>query len=465
MSRGVRMLDGEPIPELPSPNVGFVIMRSYKQGIESVLSKYREAIGNHPHHEVSTAGKLDYIGVIYVKPDAYSSDDYRTWSKIHFIPDGGQLPEGARIDWVHGDEPPSEEMWREVRFRGRANAMFVRYITATPLYRSQWEWLRRDFPLEPLIPVGNRITVLSTVYDNLALSYEHIEQLEDLARGDSLEAARLKGEFVDIEGKCPFPDALLKRWSGRIRKGTMVPVTIQKELDTEDGRHLVEVTTEFEQFETFDLEEVYLGVIDPSLGINDNLHDPACIHIYARRRPRLVARWNGYLPGGATGRLAVRMANRYGRAALDCDMTGGYGESVINALMEERYSNVVMDDYADRPGTFAQRLGFRISAANRMEIISAIQQALAEDSVLVPSMEVIECLKNVAYDANDKPLAVAGQHDEDMICLGRACHLMRTRLPSALRKPKKTAMRDLLYQAMGMTPPKKAEPKTLEDFD
>lgn len=453
LARGIRMIDGEPVPPVQTPSVGFVVIRSYKAGIEASIGAYRKAIGAHPHHEVSTAGKLDYIGVIYVKPDDCDTDDYRQWSKIHFIPEGGQIPEGARIDWAHGDEPPDENLWREIRFRGKANEWFVRFITATPLYRSQWDWLRRDFPFEALKPKDGRATVISRVYDNTALTYEHLAELEALVRNDPLEAARLNGDFVDVEGRCPFPDELLKRWAGRSRDPEPVEVMIQKELEGDGTRVLVNVTATFQRWEPYDPNESYIGVIDPSLGIEDRLHDPGCIHIYARRRPRLVARWNGYLPGGATGQLAAIMGRMYGKAALDCDMTGGYGEAVMNRLtLDEKYSNIVMDDYADRPGTFAQRLGFKITAANRMEIISAIQEALVQDSIIVPCGEVIECLKNVAYDANNKALAVPGQHDEDMICLGRAAHLMKYRLPALVRKPRQVAMKDMILRAMGVTP-------------
>jgi hypothetical protein len=45
----------------------------------------------------------------------------------------------------HADEPPKEHIWNEVRARGHAGAPFVRIITATPLIRRQWTWLKKQY--------------------------------------------------------------------------------------------------------------------------------------------------------------------------------------------------------------------------------------------------------------------------------------------------------------------------------
>jgi len=456
LARGVKFLDGEPVPPIHTPNIGFVFIGDYKSGKEGVQAAYLAALGDHPHHTVSVAGLLDYIGVIYVKPDGCTSNEVREWSKIYFITQQGEAPEGARIDWAHADEPPIEKFWREARFRGRANHPLYLFITATPLYRSQWEWLKRDFPIKSDSPDGDRVTVVGTVYDNTALSAEHIARLEQLVKGDPLEAARLRGDFVDVEGKSPFDYDALQRWMAKTADpGSRPDVLIEAEQETDSGRVITKIQVRYDCWEPPEAGEQYLVICDPSLGIRDALHDPAAIHVYSRRNPRLVARYNDYLPGFALGNLAGFLAHKYNRALVDVDVTGGYGEPVLNALARMRYMNVNSDDYADKPGSLSKRLGFRITAANRSEMIGAIQRALLEDSIRVWSEDVVRCLMDVSIDPAGKVLAAPGKHDEDLICLGRAAHLLEMRPVAKARRQGKPGqhLADFM-KLLGMSPPK-----------
>jgi hypothetical protein len=453
LARGVKELDGEPLPPIQTPNIGFVFVEDYKSAKEGVLAAYLNALGDWPHHTVSVAGLLDYIGLIYVRPNDCDSDDIRDWSKIYFITQQGEAPEGARIDWAHADEPPAEKFWREARFRGKANAPLYLFITATPLYRSQWEWLKKDFPVRSDSPNADRVTVVGTVYDNKALSAKHIAGLELLVKGDPLEAARLRGDFVDVEGKSPFDYAALQRWMKRTADPAIRPdVLIEAEQEGEGGRFITKMQVRYDCWEMPSPDEEYFLICDPSLGIRDALHDPAAIHVYSRRNPRLVARYNDYLPGYALGNLAWILALKYNRALIDVDVTGGYGEPVLNALARVRYMNVNSDDYADRPGSLSSRLGFRINAANRSEMIGATQRALLEDSITVWSEDVVRCLMDVSIDPAGKVLAAPGKHDEDLICLGRAAHLLESRpAPRPRRKPQSSHLKEFMKK-LGMNP-------------
>ena len=450
LARGLKALDGEPLPEMPVPNGGFGAIRSYKQSTHGTLAAYRQMLGRWPHKQVSTAGSLDYIGKIYVKPDAVDYGDFHDWSLIEFYSGGGVPPEGARIHWAHGDEPPEEEFWREIRFRGIRNRTLFLFITATPLKKSEWLWLRSDFPVAPNIPAGGRVTVVSTVYDNKALSAAHIAKLEAAAKNDPLEKARLLAEFVSIDDMNPFSEAALNRWAKRCVKPERVAISIESQRDVAGGRFVEEVPVAYERWEKCEPDESYMLIADPSLGKKSPVHDPAGIHVYARVKPRLVARYNGYLPPFALGNLINHLGLEYARALVDVEMNAGYGDAVINALMAKRYTNISMDDYADKPGDFATRLGFRTTAANRGELIGALQRALMEDSVAVWSEDVVKCLMEITIDERGKILAGSGAHDEDMILLGRACHLLETRPAPRKKSQAVKSLHDHMMKALGL---------------
>jgi len=424
LARGEASIDGRPIPVLDSPNIGFVLVQGYKQSSTATLQAYRQAIGKWPHKEGKIDPALDHVSRIYVKPTHSVSDKHEDWSQIIFISDEGTPPAGARIDWAQMDEPCSFRNWDEVRSRTRANKPFIKFITATPLHKKDWKWLKEDFKACRDIVVEGRIEIVTELDDNKALSKEHKDRQKQQWKNSEFYDARVAGEYVDIEGQCPFPRNPMSRWMKKARTATPATALVQKERDTKDGRVFEQVSVEYEIFHEYDDQFRYYMVVDPSLGIKDKLHDPAAIHIYCADpdRAHLAVRYNGYIPPMALGSLAAQMGSNYGKCPVDVDNTGGYGEGVITALSMSRYTNIASDDFADQPGKISNRLGFRITAANRAEIISSIQRALIEDSVLVESRGVVDTLMNCVVDPNGKVLATAGEHDEDMICLGRFCH-------------------------------------------
>ncbi len=118
--------------------------------------------------------------------------------------------------------------------------------------------------------------------------------------------------------------------------------------------------------------------------------------------------------------------------ALGCwERNGGYGEAFYLGL--GGYGNVYVEYHEDtRNMPLSERVGWLTTATTRGTIISALQKAILEDGLLVESREAVESLQEVIVDKNNKIIAGAGSHDEDMIVLGLCCHLLET-LP--LRSP------------------------------
>jgi len=261
------------------------------------------------------------------------------------------------------------------------------------------------------------------------LSKEDIDAFLMDFKGDPFLNARVRGDYVDATGTCPFDVTVLDRWQSKCKDGRMRRVIVQTEVDRSDGRMVVPVQVDLEVWYPREDGEKYLLIADPASGVKSRGPDPAGLAVFARRKPRLVARYNGFLAPHGLGSLAAILAQEYNKALVDVDMTGGYGGPFLTGL--GRYSNINRDTDPDKPGFVNQRLGFRITASNRSELIGSIQQALSEDGIEILSLDMLHCLRNIVLTVSktgaSKYEARPGRHDEDMILAGRALYLMSTR--------------------------------------
>lgn len=415
LARGVSELDGERLPILESPNTGAVLGKSYKQMGESAIKALREALGDWPHKlEMGSQGT---VIAVRVKPERAKSDDVRTWSRILILPQDGEKPVGMRLDWAWADEPPKEDYWHELRARGRANRPFLRVITMTPEDRREWAWLEREFAgcAEP--GKEGKVELRLSVFDNKALSPAHLKELERVWKDDPLFKARVLGEYVDVVGQCPFDHAGMVRWEGRCRPGK------RESLELFEGHGPFEVETWFEP----ERGEGYFVIADPSAGIQDakGEHDPAGLIVVGRSSKRVAARWNGYRPAYQLGRLARVMAERYNGAMVVWERNSGYGEPFYIGL--GGYGNVYMESHQDaRSLTFFERLGWTTSATSRGAIVGALQKAVLQDGLVMLSAEALSSMRGFIMQRTGKVEAGSGRHDEDVILLGLAAHLLET---------------------------------------
>jgi hypothetical protein len=413
LARGFSDLDGVPLPLLGTPNTGVVLAKGRAMAKESVIRKYQEAIGDWPHHIERNGAAIE---AIWVKPNRSKEENWRNWSCIRFFVEGGQSVAGMRLDWAHADEPPDWDMWVELRMRGKANRHFVRFITATPIDKREWRPLRDDFR-GCAFPEGRdgKVELTMTVFDNEALSHEHKKAIEQDAKGP-LQRAKLYGEYVDLAGTNPFDQEGLRRWSERAVAG-------RKEVwTTRSG-----LTVEYEVWADPTPQETYFVIADPSAGIWDEagLHDPCEVVVVGRRSRTIAARFNGYIPAFELGRFSRMLAERYNRAMLVWERNSGYGEAFYEGC--DRYGNVYIEHHRDSLHVpLSQRLGWLTTATTRGTIIGALQRAIIEDGLFFYSREGCESLADVVVDRNGRIEAGAGSHDEDMIVLGLACHLLET---------------------------------------
>lgn len=456
LARGLRTLDGLPVPRVRTPNIGYVLTQTYKQQSVSTQLAYLELLGDHPHVIGYVDKRNDYISTIWVKPDNCrdaSTKNYRQWSKIvfHCAQTGNSLP-GGRIDWAHADEPPKIQHWREIRARTRRNCPLYRWITATPLAREEWEELEADFEGCYMEPKRRRVLMVTDVRDNEALSEEHLQKLLESYEGDPYRDARIRGDLIDLTGKCPFDPVRLGAWLKRTKPPSIVKTQVLAERDTDVGRHILELACEYEEYFPPETDETYIGVVDPSAGVNDRYHDPCCIQIWGLKRRRLVARYNGYLGSYGTGSLAALMGWRYGNAVIDIDMGGGYGDSCLRSMTALGYTNFMLELVEDKALKVEEfRIGHKTTAQKKHAVVGDIQRAIMEDSVYVPSQAVITCLLHMQVDEIGRVAAARGRHDEDATTMGRALVCMGRLRPYQQQQPPPTTFADAVNRDFGRT--------------
>ena len=76
--RGSDTVDGVKLPYLGTPNVGVLLVQSYKQAEQGAIAALLDTIGDHPHHIVKVQNTIQ---AVYVRPDRSRSDDYNKWSR------------------------------------------------------------------------------------------------------------------------------------------------------------------------------------------------------------------------------------------------------------------------------------------------------------------------------------------------------------------------------------------------
>lgn len=415
LARGASEVDGEKLKVLETPNTGAILGKSYKQMSESTVKAVLNALGEWPHKVEK--GSQNTVVAIRVKPDRVSSDDPNKWSRILILPQDGEAPVGMRLDWAWADEPPKQDYWLELRARGRANRPFLRFITMTPLDRREWAWLQYEFAGCAKPGKDGKVELRLTVFDNKALGPAHLRQLELQYAKDPLLKARLYGDYVDAVGQCPFDSEGLSRWESRCRQGALVRVL------EHDGHAPVDVETWFEP----EPGEGYLVLADPSAGIKDDKqeHDPAGVLVVSRSKKQVVARWNGYEPAYRVGEISLKLAEKYNRALVVWERNSGYGEAFYLGL--KGYGNVYMEHHHDaRKMSFYERLGWNTSATSRGTIIGALQKAVIQDGLIVLSGEAVSAMRGFIMQRTGKVEAGHGRHDEDVILMGLACHLLET---------------------------------------
>ena len=433
LARGLKELDGIPLPKLPLPNEGVVLSLDYEQQKDSVQKAYLKALGEWPH---VAEWDREILKSLRIKWDGCPSDDPKDWSVIRFrSQENRRAGVGARCNWAHADEPPREGIWREIRKAGEPGWPFPRFITATPLSRLQWQWLRADYPLELEGVTGGRFLRIRGDLEDVRgtlLTDAEIAELTALYANDPLKDARLHGFEISTDGMSPFRAHYdeLNRWFNACEPGEAEEWKVSREITTAEGKVLVTEVVDVEVWERYRAECMYRVVADPSLGIDDSAHDPGEAVVWNTNTGNQCARYSGYIGEYGLGVLAAGLSRQYGNAMVDPDVTGGYGSAFLTGFRAAGGRNLsVRQPIIPAGGLERADVGFTINAETRRQYADAINEALLASKHGAPwlrinSRETVAELLDLEFDDKLRPVTAPGRHDEGFVTTGRVASLL-----------------------------------------
>jgi hypothetical protein len=447
-------LDGVPLPQWRGRVEGVSLEIDHEQQKLSSQQTILRLLGHWPHH-ASWKGN-GVLASLRIQPLGGSSDQSQ-WSTLTFMSqENRRTGTGIRADLVLANEPPREDIFREVRKAAHAGRRIVRIIGATPIHRRQWQWVKDDYgdcPRDSIRRQQNRAEVRWSIHHNRALSQAEIEALlaeywgppERKTPADPLYDARVFGDYIDTSGLCPFDIVALNRMLEECLEPEVEEWNITREVDAEDGRVRVAARVPVQVLKRPEVGKSYYLNIDPSKGINDRSHDPGGILVSEMGTGEDVALYEGYIGSYGLGILAAGLARQYNNALVDPESNSGWSEGVMRALGDSGYGNISKTRRMGTEGKWETRWGFETTNQTRPAMIEAVQDWVSAYGVGVRYApcrfrRVIETLLDVILDEDGKPVAAPGFHDEFMILKGQSLRKTRPRKPDAnLSRPHRVA--------------------------
>lgn len=472
-------LDGVALPTWRGAVECVQMVLDYPQQLLSVQPAYFKVLGRWPHHARYSGAILKSL---HVMPVGGSPKDEREWSPIHFMSEEsrknrGTRALGVRADVVGFDEPPHIDTLRELRKAAHAGRRLVLLLGYTPTVRSQWGPVIEDIGKEiggphsrdrivridrrraavrwNLSEVADRV-LSQAEKDDLLLSYLGPDMDWDHPL-DPLAKARWFGDVIDTSGLCPFHLPTLQAMLNECSPPEIVNWKITQEADEASGRTRVTRTVPVEVWNHAKIDKSYFEPIDPSSGIDDNLHDPFEIEVAEDGTGDLQARSGGYLSGYLTGVLGAGMARQYNNAPIDPEVNDRWGVNVVEGIHASGYGNFSRERRELRPGEWVNEIGFHNIAKTRPLIIGAIQAWVDSWRVGIkyakcPSRKIIETLMDCILDGSGKIVGAPGVHDECLIvwgqCLRRTVRRMGMDIPE-FHTPVRTREEEIMARIRG----------------
>jgi hypothetical protein len=423
-------LDGVELPRWRGRVEGAMLVLDYPQQLLSVQPAFMRLLGRWPHHARYSGEILKSLSIM---PVGGSPTDESSWSVIHFISQENRRSGlGVRADFILFDEPPRIEILRELRKAAHAGRRLVIVIGETPTIRSQWSPLRLDYgdcPRSTLRRVDEERAEVRWSLDEVAawvLSPEEKAKLLRKYATDPLREARTHGDYIDTSGLCPFHVPTLEQMLAECTDPLeVVNWKITQEADAASGRTRITRTVPVEVWAHAAVDKSYWETIDPSSGVEDNLHDPYEIEMAMMGTGDLQARTGGYLSGYLVGVLGAGMARQYNSAPIDPEVNDRWGVNVVEGVHASRYGNFARERRELKPGEWSNEIGFHNTQKTRPLIIGAIQSWVDAHRAGIryakcPSRKIIETLMDCILDENGKIVGAPGVHDECLIVWGES---------------------------------------------
>lgn len=400
------------VKSLPSKSVGWICSESFEVQRDVVQSEVMRWL---PKPEIRR--------VTYRMKDVIDQIHLKNGSKITFksYDQGREKFQGAKINWVHLDEEPPEDIYREILMRLMDSKGYL-WATMTPALKGVT--FVYQFPEMLNLPDDQRDPELYVMFmsweDNPYLDDEEKKRMEGNMREDEIEA-RKYGRMI-APGKSPFSLKALREMRERlvrepVRGNLRWRDTAFSDVEWEelgDGDYMLWVPPE--------PGHEYIVAADVAEGLEHG--DFSVCGALDRHTQELCCVWHGKVDADVFGDVIHRLAKFY-NDAVEAPERNNHGLTAISTIKQFPDHNLFrMKTMGKRVDMEGEAYGWYTSFTTKPVMVDALAKAVREQSINVYwSRFYDECL-NFVRDAKGRYGARHGAFDDVvmMMAIGLQVH-------------------------------------------
>jgi phage terminase large subunit-like protein len=396
--------------------VGSKDYNSQKEGVQNVIMKLlpKDRIKDVSHV------KSEVIDTIWVIPEGEPlNTPKRDCSKITFksCDSGVDKFGGAAKRWIHFDEEPPRDIYRECIARIGAGMPLDIWLTMTPIWEDKGKKIGMTWTYREIYQKrdGHRIFTLGVgIEDNIYLSKEQIEDQKKKYFGAEYDI-RIKGEFKLLSGNQVFDPQAIERHDitcteplkrGRLEYGKNGRIQV-----VEDERGYLKI------WEMPKNGEQYSIGADVGLGVGG---DPSSTSVRTMSSLHQVATVNGQIAPDRMGEILIMLGTFYNKAWCGVE-ANSFGIATLDA-MKHRYSKLYYRYKVDQRNDHkTKQIGWWTDTKTKPLMISDYGRAIREDALIFRDTETLDECMTYVIGEDGHANAELGCHDDrviaDMICL------------------------------------------------
>lgn len=356
---------------LPTPNHGWVCSESFEVQRDVVQTELLRWL---PKPEIRR--------ITYRMKDVIDQIQLKNGSKITFksYDQGREKFQGAKIQWVHLDEEPPEDVYKEILMRLMDSKGHL-WATMTPGLKG--ESFVYTIPELDMLPDDKRDPELYVAYmswdDNPYLDDDEKKRMEQNMRPDEIEA-RKYGRFITA-GQSPFLSVPLLRMRERLVREPERCAITWTDVNCVEVKTEATPEGEFMLWVKPDPEKEYIVSGDVAEGLEKG--DYSTCGAWDRHTLELCCAWHGKNDADLFGDVLHRMAIFYNNA-IEAPERNNHGLTTISAIKSYPNHNL----YRPKPTGKMVELegetyGWTTSWKTKPMLVDGLAKAIREESINV----------------------------------------------------------------------------------
>lgn len=320
--------------------------------------------------------------ITYRMKDVIDQIHLKNGSKITFksYDQGRQKFQGAKIQWVHLDEEPPEDVYKEILMRLMDSKGYL-WATMTPALKG--ETFVYTIPDMDALPDDQRDPELYVLFmsweDNPYLDDDEMKRMEQIMRPDEIEA-RKYGRFITA-GQSPFDVGKLMKMRERLVREPDRWTITWTDSRFEEVRAEPAPEGEFLLWVKPSPEKEYIVSGDVAEGLEKG--DYSTGGAWDRHTLELCCAWHGKIDADVFGDVLHRMAIFYNNAT-EAPERNNHGLTTISAIKQYPNHNLyrprTVGKMIDHEGTV---YGWTTSWKSKPMLVDGLAKAIREEAINV----------------------------------------------------------------------------------